>query len=117
MTGSIVYSTNGSGSTWRLSGGELARSQRGLAFAWGLAVWRGFGQFEVIHHPVRRQLGEHDYLLDRHGRVPVRAFQIAGEIARHHTGLGQGFAGVGQQVFVFDIGGKHEHRAGFAGGR
>src|SRR5471030_1912993 len=48
-----------------------------------LAVWRRFRQFDVIEHPVHRQLGQHDDLLDSHGSVPVGTFQAGGkEIGR-----------------------------------
>ncbi len=66
---------------------------------WGLA------DFVVIQHAVHGQFGEHDDLLDRQNRAPLRQVDVGGDVAGHEAGIGELFSGVVQNdcVFLFGV--------------
>ncbi len=49
----------------------------------GSAVWRRLRYVDVIQHPIHRQLGQHDDLLNRQERMPLRCLDIRGNVAGH----------------------------------
>ena len=59
----------------------------------------------IIQHAIHRQFSEHDDLLNRQNRPPLRQVDVGGDVAGHEAGLGQGFAGVDQQAFAVLFGG------------
>ncbi|OFJ44515.1 hypothetical protein BJN42_14940 [Pseudomonas koreensis] len=61
-------------------------------------------QFQIIQHPIHRQFPEHDQLRNPHQRPPLRWLYQPGEFLGDGFRGGEGFAGVGQQVFVFGVG-------------
>jgi len=72
-------------------------------------------QLQIIQHPIHRQFPEHDQLRDAHQCSALGWFHQSGEFLGDGFGGGEGFAGVGQQVFVFGVGGDGVHGAGAEG--
>ncbi len=49
-------------------------------------------RINVIQHPIHRQLGKRNHLLNPQGQIAFRAFEEKRQFTGHDTGQGQGFA-------------------------